>query len=163
MAISASIEHFLGDNRIPYAVLPHPRAYTAQREAAVTHVPGRMWAKTVACFADNDPILAVLPADSVIDVDRLRMLTGARALRFATEDEIGQLYTDCELGAMPPLGVLYGQRVFVDRSLADDDDVVFNGGSHTDAIKVKYQDFDRLVHPVVGDFGSFAGGRSLTA
>jgi Ala-tRNA(Pro) deacylase len=152
MPIPTSIQHFFGDHNVRYAVLHHPRAYTAQEEAAVTHIPGRMWAKTVACFADGDPILAVLPADSIIDVDRLRMLTGARTLRFATEGEIGPLYPDCELGAMPPLGTLYGQRVFVDRSLATDDDVVFNAGSHTDAIRVKYQDFARLVQPVVGDF-----------
>jgi Ala-tRNA(Pro) deacylase len=161
MAIPTSIEHFLATNHVPYEVLRHPRRHTALEEAAVTHVPGRMWAKTVACFADGDPILAVLPADSVIDVDRLRTVAKARALRFASENELAPLYPDCEVGAMPPLGTLYGQRVFVDRGLADDEEVVFNGGSHTDAIKVKYDDFARVVHPMVGAFGTVPGGRSL--
>jgi Ala-tRNA(Pro) deacylase len=161
MSIPASIEHFFRDHDIPYAVLHHPRAYTAQEEAAVTHIPGRMWAKTVTCFADGDPILAVLPADSVIDVNQLRSVTGARALRFANESELEPLYPDCEIGAMPPLGSLYGQRVFVDRGLVADQDVVFNGGSHTDAIKVKYDDFIRLVHPVIASFGSVVSGRLL--
>jgi Ala-tRNA(Pro) deacylase len=161
MAIPTSIEQHLATCHIPYAVLHHPRAHTAQEEAAVTHVPVRMWAKTIACFADGDPILAVLPADYMIDVDRLRTVTGARALRFARENELSPLYPDCEVGAMPPLGTLYGQRVFVDRSLAEDEEVVFNAGSHTDAIKVKYDDFARLVHPIIGAFGTAGGTRSL--
>ena len=161
VAIPTTIERFLTTNHVPYEVLPHARRHTALEEAAVTHIPSRMWAKTVACFADGDPILAVLPADSVIDVDRLRTVTGARILRFASESELSPLYPDCEVGAMPPLGTLYGQRVFVDRDLADDEEVVFNGGSHTDAIKVKYDDFARVVHPSVGAFGTVLGGPLL--
>ena len=104
MAIPMSISQFLSSNHIPYEVLQHPRAHTALEEAAVTHVPDRMWAKTVACYADGDPILAVLPADCRIDINRLRTVTGARALRFAAENELVPLYPDCEAGAMPPLG-----------------------------------------------------------
>ncbi len=152
MAIPMSISQFLSSNHIPYEVLQHPRAHTALEEAAVTHVPDWMWAKTVACYADGDPILAVLPADCRIDLKRLRTVTGARALRFAAENELVPLYPDCEAGAMPPLGTLYGQEVFVDRGLAEDEEVVFNAGSHTDAIKVKYDDLDRLVHPKIGAF-----------
>jgi Ala-tRNA(Pro) deacylase len=161
MPIPRSIERFLGENNVPYTILHHPPAYTAQEEAAVTHVPGRMWAKTVACFADGDPILAVLPADALIDVDRLRAVAAAQGLRFATEREFEPLYPDCETGAMPPLGPLYGQRVFVDRSLTGDEEIVFNAGSHTDAIKLKYDDFERLVHPIVGDFGQPPGERTV--
>src|SRR5918994_2132412 len=117
MTIPRSIEHFLGDQHVSYSVLHHRPAYTAQEEAALTHVPGRQWAKTVACFADDHPILAVVPASSLVDVDRLRTVTGAREIRLAVERDFEALYPDCETGAMPPLGPLYGQPVFVDQSL----------------------------------------------
>jgi Ala-tRNA(Pro) deacylase len=152
MAIPSSITEFLAGRGTAYTVLTHPTAFTAQEEAAVTHVPGRLWAKSVVCFADEKPVLAVLPAPFAVDFDRLQKLTGAGTLRLATEDEIGPLYPDCERGAMPPLGPLYGQRVFVDKSLASDPEIVFNAGTHVEAIRMRYQDFADLVKPTVGEF-----------
>jgi Ala-tRNA(Pro) deacylase len=153
MSIPRSIETFLRDQHVPYSVLHHRTAFTAQEEAAITHVPGRQWAKTVTCVADGQPILAVVPATSLVDVDRLRAVTGAQEIRLASEREFEGLYPDCETGAMPPLGPLYGQRVFIDRALAEDEEIVFNAGSHSDAIKVRYDDFSRVVQPTVADFG----------
>jgi Ala-tRNA(Pro) deacylase len=147
--IAPSIGQFLARERIPYRTITHPVAYTAQEEAAVAHVSGRRWAKTVACFADEQPVQVVVPADMVVDVERLRDLTGAGIVRLCTEDEIAQLYPECERGAMPPLGPLYGQRVFVDTKLADEKAIVFNAGTHADAIEMDYADFAGLVHPVV--------------
>jgi Ala-tRNA(Pro) deacylase len=152
MAIPTSVERYLESRGAAYQILTHPTAYTAQEEAAVAHVPGREWAKTVVCFADEQPILAVLPAPSSVDLERLRKLAGARKIRLATEDEMGPLYPECERGAMPPLGPLYGQRVFVDESLAADPEIVFNGGTHVEAIRMRYPDFTALVQPVVGAF-----------
>jgi Ala-tRNA(Pro) deacylase len=100
MAIAESIGNFLRRERVPYTTLMHERAYTAQQEAAVAHVPGRHWAKTVVCFADDEPIQAVVPADLMVDLERLRVLAGARAVRKATEDEMVSLYPGCEAGAM---------------------------------------------------------------
>jgi Ala-tRNA(Pro) deacylase len=137
---------------VSYSVLHHRPAYTAQEEAAITHVPGRQWAKSVAFVADDRHILVVVPASSFVDVDRLRTVSGAREIRLASEREFERMYPDCEMGAMPPLGPLYGQPVFVDRSLARCEEIVFNAGSHSDAIKVKYEDFIRVVQPTVGDF-----------
>lgn len=153
MPIPRSIEKFLGDHQVPYSVLHHRPAYTAQEEASLAHVPGSQWAKTVACFADERPILAVVPAPSLVDLDRLREIAGAREIRLANEREFEGLYPDCETGAMPPLGPLYGQQVFVDQSLAGAGDIVFDAGSHTDAVKVRYDDFVQLVRPTAGDFG----------
>jgi Ala-tRNA(Pro) deacylase len=150
--IPASIERFLTAHHVSFTPVRHVRAFTAQEEAAVTHTPGRMWAKTVICLADNEPVQAVLPADRVLEPRRLRELTGARVLRIAEEDEFAELYPDCDTGAMPPFGQLYGQRVFVDETLAADPEIVFNGGTHTDAIRMRYADFDRLVHPILGTF-----------
>jgi Ala-tRNA(Pro) deacylase len=153
MSIPRSVERFLGEQHVAYSVLPHRPAYTAQEEAAAAHVPGHQWAKTVACLADDHPILAVVPAPVLVDLDRLRKLAGARDIRLASEREFEGLYPDCELGAMPPLGPLYGQRVFVDRALAEAGDIVFGAGSHSDAVRMRYDDFARTVHPTVGQIG----------
>jgi Ala-tRNA(Pro) deacylase len=157
MAIPHSIERFLGDQHVEYAVLPHRPAYTAQEEAALAHVPGVQWAKTVACIADGVPVLAVVPAPSFVDLDRLCDVAGAREIRLAREREFEPFYPDCELGAMPPLGPLYGQAVYVDSRLARMDVIVFDAGTHSDAIRLRYDDFARLVHPIVGDFGLMRG------
>lgn len=152
MAIAESIGNFLKRERVAYTTLAHQRAYTAQKEAEVAHVPGRNWAKTVVCFADDEPIQAVVPGDLLVDMERLRVLAGARAVRLATEDEIATLYPECEAGAMPPFGPLYGQRVFVDTTLVAEPEIVFNAGTHTDAIRMDYNNFADLAKPVVGAF-----------
>lgn len=154
MAIAPSIGDFIRRERLPYTTLHHRPAYTAQEEAAAAHVPGRQWAKTVTCFADDEPIQAVLPADLVVSMDRLRALAGARVMRLATESEIAALYPGCEAGAMPPLGPLYGQRVFVDSTFIAEPDMVFSAGTHTDAIRMHYNDFALLAKPVVGSFAT---------
>ena len=151
--VTASVQEFLRRANVPYTVFPHPPAFTAQEEAAVTHVPGRDWAKTVICFADGQPIQAVVPADLAVDLDALAGLAGASTIRLAREDELDWLFPDCERGAMPPLGPLYRQSVFVEEALADEDRIVFNAGTHGDAVVMRYEDFVALTHPVVGRFG----------
>jgi Ala-tRNA(Pro) deacylase len=157
MAIPASISSYLEQHGVNFSVVHHPLAYTAQEEAALAHVPGHEWAKAVVCIVDGEPTLAVLPADRVVNFDRLRRVCGARDARLASEAELRPLYADCEVGAMPPLGPLYKQRVVVDASLAADPEIVFNAGSHRDAIRMRYQDFEELVKPTVGEFAVRAG------
>lgn len=152
MAVSASVQEFLRRANVAYSVLPHPPAFTAQDEAALTDTPDRDWAKAVVCFADGEPIQAVVPADRVVDLHRLRMLTGAETIRLAREDELGWLFPDCECGAMPPFGPLYKQRVFVDTTLAAEDLIVFNAGTHADAVCMRFVDFAAIAKPVVGQF-----------
>ena len=141
MAVVPTVQEFLRRANVPYTVFPHVRAYSAQEEAAVTHVPGRYWAKAVICFVDGEPIQAVLPADLEVDLDRL-----------ADEDELLWLYPDCERGAMPPLGPLYRQMVYVDEALAADEQIVFNAGTHGDAVAMRYDDYASITHPIVGRF-----------
>jgi Ala-tRNA(Pro) deacylase len=160
MAIAPSVERFLKSNGVDYRVVQHPLAFTAQEDAALTHVPGREWAKTVVCLADGEPIQAVLPAHLAIDVERLRALAGVRALRLAEESEFETLYPGCARGAMPPFGPLFGQRVFVDVILASDAEITFNAGTHTDAIRMRYDAFAELAHPVVGDFAQMPAVRT---
>ena len=157
MSVTSSIHQYLGEAQVPYTVLPHKPAYTAEREAAAAHVPGRDWAKVVICVADEKPIQAVLPAPSVVNLDRLRAVAGAKAIRLAAEDEVRVLFPDCELGAMPPFGPLYGQRVFVDAELAREPHIVFNAGTHTAAIRMRYAHFAATTKPTVGRFAERLG------
>jgi len=150
--IPTAISKYLEQHHARYSVLSHATAYTAQEEAAAAHIPDREWAKTVVCFADGQPILAVLPAPFAVDLHRLRRTAHARTVRLAREHEFATLYQDCEPGAMPPLGPLYGQRVFVDKRLTTDTEVSFSAGSHHDAIRMPYHEFERLAKPTVAEF-----------
>jgi Ala-tRNA(Pro) deacylase len=150
--VTPSVQEFLRASNVAYSVFPHEAAFTAREEAAVTHVPGHGWAKAVICFADGEPVQAVVPADLTVDLERLAYLTGADTIRLAREDELEWLYPDCERGAMPPFGPLYKQRVFVDERLAVEDRIAFNGGTHRDAVSMRYDDFALLTRPIVGRF-----------
>ncbi len=152
MAVAASVQEFLRRANVSYSVLTHLPAYTAQEEAATTHIPGRDWAKTVICFADGEPIEAVVPADQRVNLEWLAAVAGAREIRLAAEDELDWLYPDCEPGAVPPLGPLFHQTVFVDQALTHEDHIAFCGGTHTDAVVMRYRDFAALTQPVVGRF-----------
>lgn len=146
-----SVVRFLNDQHAPFTPVAHRPAFTAQEEAAAAHVPGRGWAKTVVCFADDEPVLAVLPAPLRLSFEKLQALTGAKTVRLASEKELAELYPDCEVGAMPPLGPLFNQRVFVDLRLTSEPDIVFDAGTHTDAIRMPYAAFRSVVRPTVGE------------
>ena len=131
MGATSQIHEFLRAAGVPYGIVPHRQAFTAQEEAAATHVPGRNWAKVVACFVDGIPIEAVVPATLVVNLRRLLDLAGGDEIRLAEEGELRQLFPECEQGAMPPLGPLYQQEVYVDVELAAEDEIIFNAGTHT--------------------------------
>jgi Ala-tRNA(Pro) deacylase len=154
MPVAPEVEKLLADEGVEYEVIRHPTAYTAAEEAAVSHISGYEWAKTVIFFTgQNEPIMAVLPASYHVNSALLEDLVGAGELRLAEESEFSGLYPNCEPGAMPPLGNLYGHRVFVDQRLAEDEQIVFNAGNHTEALRLSYTDFERLAKPIVGAFG----------
>jgi Ala-tRNA(Pro) deacylase len=148
----ATIHEFLREAHVPYSVVPHRPAYTAADEAAATHVPARDWAKVTVCFIDDEPIEAVVPASAFVNLPRLLDLAGGSVIRLADEEEMRGLYPDCEVGAMPPFGPIYGQTVFVDAALAMQPQIVFNAGTHRDAIVMRWNDFMRMVNPIVGRF-----------
>jgi Ala-tRNA(Pro) deacylase len=97
-------------------------------------------------------VTMVLPVTMKIDFQRLRGIFGTHRVQLATEEELAHLFPDCEVGAMPPLGTLYGLPVYVDRSLIGDEEIVFEGGTHSEAIRMRYWDFAALVFPVVTEF-----------
>ncbi len=152
MTRTALIHEFLHDARVPYAVVPHAAAYSAQADAAAMHVPGRDWAKVVVCFVDDRPVQAVVPATMAIDLELLLGLARGDVIRLAREEELRRLFPDCEEGAMPPFGPLYGQEVYVDVNLAGEPAIAFNAGSHVEAIQMRWSDFVAAVRPIVGRF-----------
>lgn len=153
MRMVAIIAEMLKRERMPHTAFRHPPAYTAQEEAAVSHIPGRCWAKVVICIVDDQPVQAVLPAHYRVDLEQLRVLAGAATLRLAREDEVAALYPDCEVGALPPFGSVYGHKTFVDGLLVGEPEMVFNAGTHTNALCMHYWDFAELAKPIVGTFG----------
>ena len=147
--LPASINRYLEQHGVHFCVVEHPIAYTAQEDAAATHVRGREWAKAVVCMIDDRPMLAVLPADRLVDLDRLREACGAHSARLAREPEFRPFYADCEVGAMPPLGTLYGLPVYLDNSLAGQETIAFNAGTHREVMHMGMAEFRRIVSPEV--------------
>jgi Ala-tRNA(Pro) deacylase len=148
----STIHEFLREARVAYSVLPHRPAFTAHDDAAAVHIPGRDWAKVVICVVDGEAIEAVVPAPKTVNLDRLLELTGGSEIRLAHEDELRGLFPGCELGAMPPLGPLYGQVVYVDVALAGEPEIVFDAGTHTEAIRMRWAQFATVIRPIVGRF-----------
>ena len=146
------VKEFLDTNRIHYSSIVHPTAYTAQGTAAYAHIPGREMAKTVIVRADSQLAMAVLPASSQLDLAGLKKLCRAKTISLAAEPEFELKFPDCDLGAMPPFGNLYGIPVYVDEFLTQDEEIAFNAGTHNELVKMKYSDFERVVNPIVGRF-----------
>lgn len=152
MAISGRLKASLDGAKIKYTAARHPVAYTAQEIAAAQHVPGRQLAKSVLIITDRGPVLAVLPASYLIDLKKLKAFLRAKQLKIGKEAGIKERFPDIEVGAMSPFGNLYDVPVVVDRSLEAAEHIVFNGGSHTDTIKLRYRDFSALAKPKAGAF-----------
>jgi Ala-tRNA(Pro) deacylase len=151
MTVSTRLKAVLEEGKIHYTLLTHSPTFTAQEDAAALHVPGQELAKTVVLNGAKGIYVAVLPATHRIDLKKMKEVAG-ESVRLASEGEVGKLFPDCELGAMPPFGELYGIPVFVDASLAADEEIVFNAGTHQEAIRMAYADFERLVRPKVSSF-----------
>ena len=146
---ATKLKQFLDARNVRYLVIQHSPAYTAQEIASSAHIPGREVAKTVMVMLDGVMAMAVLTATKKIDMELLERTSGARRAQLAGEKEFKDMFPDCEVGAMPPFGNLYGMKVFVDEMLADGDVIAFNAGSHAELIQMTYKDFARLVEPVV--------------
>ena len=146
------LKEFLDSQRIKYVSIQHSPAFTAQEIAASTHVSGRDFAKTVIVKVEGVMAMVVLPANRKVVLADLRETLGAEQAKFASEEEFKSRFPDCELGAMPPFGNLYGMEVFVAPSLTEEAEIAFNAGTHTEIIKLAYADFERIVKPKVINF-----------
>jgi Ala-tRNA(Pro) deacylase len=146
------IKKYLDLKNVPYEHHVHGTVYTAQEVAEQERVAGAMVAKTVVVKTGDDYAMAVLPGSGKVDLATLKRSLGVRELRLATEPEFKGLFPDSDVGAMPPFGNLYGLPVYVEESLTRDPEIVFNAGTHQDTIRMKYQDFERLVQPKIYSF-----------
>jgi Ala-tRNA(Pro) deacylase len=149
MAMLQKLLAFLDENKVGYTHHSHPTAYTAREVASAEHISAHKVAKTVVFLSENGYETAVLPGDSMVDLQGLRTLLGVSHLRLATENELSELFPGCELGAMPPFGNFFNLPVFVDGSLTSEETIAFNAGTHRDVVHMRFKDFERLVKPTV--------------
>lgn len=152
MPMSNSLRAFLKENHVEYRPVLHVSSFTAQQLAHSKHITGEKVAKVVLLKSGMGYVMAVLPACYKVDFSSLKTILGDQELRLATETEIRKLFPDCEIGAMPPFGNLYQLKVYVDESLARQNEITFPAGTHMDAIEIKYADFEKLAHPEVKKF-----------
>jgi len=145
------LKEFLTKNGVSHTVIPHALAFTATSVAGAAHIKGKDMAKTVVVNLDGHLAMAVVPADRKVDLERLRQAAGAVSAELADEREFIGDFPECEPGAMPPFGNLYGMPVYVEPHLAADPEIAFNAGSHTELIRMAYKDFERLAHPMLVD------------
>lgn len=152
MAILQQLQEYLDKRAIQYQTLTHSTAYTAQEIAALQHVPGKQMAKVVMVKKDDGtPLMLVLPASYQVDFSKLREVLGTNA-ELEQEREFRELFPECETGAEPPFGNLFNLDTLVDAALAEDEEIVFNAGSHWQTVRLRYEDFARLVQPRVASF-----------
>lgn len=143
------LHQLLEQQQVPYQTIRHRTAYSAQTTAAAAHVPGRELAKAVIVEIDGQLAMIVQTASRMVPLGRIRAATGARDVHLVSEREFEHRFPDCELGAMPPFGNLYGMDTYVTEAVSQDEEIAFNAGSHTELVRLRYSDFDRLVHPTV--------------
>ena len=154
MTVIDQLEELFIKNDVRYELFEHPLAISAQKVAQAEHVPGAEEAKVVIVRADGRNVMAVLPATHHVDLIKLKILLEVEETQVESEWELQKLFPNCEVGAMPPFGHLYGLQVLLDRSFSSSAKIVFNAGSHTEAIRMKYDDYVRLANPLIGDFAA---------
>ena len=149
MPVLGKLRSFLDSNQVEYSQTTHPTAFTAREVASAEHLPAREVAKTVVVFGDDGYHMMVVPASRMVDFQEVRLTLGLTHARLATEEELGKLFPDCELGAMPPIGSLYDLPVYLDSSLASEDMIAFNAGTHHDVVHMRTTEYRALVHPTI--------------
>jgi Ala-tRNA(Pro) deacylase len=146
-----NVRQFLDQSRRHYDVLTHLETHSAMGMAQAVHMPGDEVAKPVILKADGNYVMAVIPATYRIDLDKARDALHAHSLELAHENDFGRLFPDCERGARPPFGSLYGMPTMVDRALTRDDRIVFEGNTHREAFRMSFREFEELEHPQMAD------------
>jgi Ala-tRNA(Pro) deacylase len=144
---SKKLKAFLDEHKVKYVTIKHSSAFTAQEIAALAHIPGKDLAKTVIIKIDGKMAMAVLPASEKVSFENLKEALGANEVRLAYEQEFMDKFPDCEVGAMPPFGNIYGMDVFAAENLSEEEEIAFNACTHTELIKMKFSDFEKLVKP----------------
>lgn len=154
MAMVKRLQELLDANGVKYEVTRHAAAYTSQEIAAASHISGKAMAKVVMVRCGEALVMTVLPAACKVGMDRLEKILGASRITIAREHEFAGLFPDCDTGAMPPFGNLYGVEEYVDEELASHPQIVFQAGNHHELVTMTYADFARLAQPKVAEFCS---------
>jgi Ala-tRNA(Pro) deacylase len=144
MAMVRKLRDFLEQKKVRHDVVEHPRTVSASRSAEAAHVPGARVAKAVVLHDDAGYLIAVLPSTHRLELDALQSRLGP-GLNLATETEIGRIFDDCEVGAVPAIGAAYGLRVLCDESLASESEVHFEAGNHVELVRVDGPAFGALM------------------
>jgi Ala-tRNA(Pro) deacylase len=149
-----NIPDFLRQEKVKFEVMPHCDTYDAQHLAQAVHVSGRLVAKTVLLRTEGGKVyvVAVLPANRSVDLERAADVLGGGQVELATEQEVARHCPDCETGALPPFGRQYGMKTILDESLLEDEAIVFEGNTHHEAIRMKLSDYRHIEEPLVGSF-----------
>ncbi len=149
-----NVQQFLSGLQVEFDVLHHSPSFSAQEMAQATHTSGKDVAKTVLlhCEDDDEYMVAVLPASSYVNFQKVEHATGHRGVELASEVEIGEMCPDCELGALPPFGSQYHMRTIVDEDLGEDEEIVFEGNSHEESVRMRFDDFMRIEQPLQASF-----------
>ncbi len=146
------LKDYLDNNHVSYSTIPHPLAFTAQKTAHVAHVSGKEMVKTIMVRINGELKMAALPASQMVNLRFLKNLFSTEDVELARESDFANMFPDCEIGAMPPFGNLYGVEEIISEELTRDPEIVFNAGSHTELIKMRYKDFEKLVKPRIVNF-----------
>lgn len=157
-AIPTRVRSFLEDRGVAYEVVHHPRDFTAEEAAHDTHTPGRSFAKAVLVRTGASYALAVVPSNHHVDLEKVGALMHGKEPELATEREIRDLCDDCDVGAVPPFGNLYGVPVYASPELAECERITCVAGTHEDVIRLSWRDFVRLVRPRIADISHLYHG-----
>lgn len=160
MATATWVKNELDEQHVPYQELHHPQAYTAQEVAEREHITGHRVAKVVIAMVEGRPVELVLPASRRVQLERICAMLHARAVRLASEDELRYIFPECEVGAIPPLRHWPGVEVIVDGALCTAGDIVFQGGTHADAVRLRFDDWFQMVNPRIESFSEPLGDRA---
>lgn len=153
MACLDRVTGLLDEKGLPYAILPHREAFTAQEVAHASHITGWKLAKVVVVREGlRGFFMAVLPASAHLDFGILRRVTGRKELGLATEDELRRLFPDCDAGAMPPFGALYGLPMYLDGCFRSSKEIYFQAGNHRELVRMRFADYERMAGPIAGEF-----------
>ena len=144
MAIASTVSTYLAEHDVPYDVLTHPHTASSGESAQASHVPGSRLAKSVVLEDEQGYLMVVLPASRHVDLGELHRQLN-RDLGLATESELGTLFSDCEIGALPAIGPAYGMETLVDESIAEQPDIYFEAGDHTTLVRVSAPHFRELM------------------
>jgi Ala-tRNA(Pro) deacylase len=149
MPLLEKLRVFLDENHAEYTHTVHSIAYTAREVALAEHLPAREVAKVVVVHGDSGYHMLIVPATKLVDFQEVRIALGLSHARMVPETELNRVFPDCELGAMPPMGNLYGIAVYLDSAMAAEDVITFNAGTHRDVVHMKTAEFRRVLRPTI--------------